>query len=93
MAHAVLRHRARRIDFDEGDAPPEPEAPFVQYPIDPTLVDVPITLEAGTRIMPAYMVVYDREGRPIYRTAISAPADLLLLPGESLTISATIQIL
>jgi len=93
---AVLRSRARRIDFDEGEPDPvrpEPSPEMVQYPIDPALLDIPITFRAGEPISPAYMVIFDRDGRPICRTALAdPPRDLRLMVGETLTITATLRI-
>jgi hypothetical protein len=101
---ATLTTRPRRIDLDDqGEFIPEPETPhapdvpgFSWVPgvsVRQGGIDVPTTLQAGQTIHPAYIVVYLADGTPLYRSPLNCPeAGVTLLPGESLTISATLRV-
>jgi hypothetical protein len=85
---ATLTTRPRRIDLDDqGEFMPE-EQSVASLPGGGQLLQT--HLRPGQTIRPAYMVLHDADGTPIYRADLVAPQELTLLPGESLTIETTI---
>lgn len=88
----TLHARPRRIDLDEvHEFVPDPEQPEVGHRDQHGNV-TGTGLRVGETFYPAYLIVYDREDRPIARMPIDHPGGIVLLPGESLTIQTTLNV-
>lgn len=93
---ATLRRSSRLIDLDDaGEYQPDAPRPAETFHQVPTVfAGVPNQWPAGRPLAPAYIIVFDTDGNPLYKCGLNRPGESLTLwPGESLTIEATMIVL